>query len=100
MHWSQDLDAAIDGVAAGQPQHFGAVGLHGEIGERARPGVAQYDHAPTKHGVEFSLGDGLVLDPRAPPPELRKHISLRAPPLTPPYSRPPATAPHSPDPHT
>ena len=69
MHRGADLNAALGRQAAGQPQHFGAVGLHREIPQRPRVGRLADMHMPAKDGVQRAGEHGLVDRGVRPAPE-------------------------------
>ena len=64
-----DFDASLHAQDAGEPQHLSAIGLHGEIAQRARIGVHAHPHGPAKHSLQFAGEHGLVERRIRPAPE-------------------------------
>ena len=52
MHGGADLNSALGCQAGGQPHHFRAVGLHGEIPQASRVGRLADMHMPPEDGVQ------------------------------------------------
>src|SRR5256885_16629981 len=73
-----DLDPALGSQAAGDSQHLGAVGLHGEVAQRAgiRP-LADPD-MPAEHGVKRTAQHGVVDRSVGPGPEPAGCLSVGA----------------------
>jgi len=70
MDRGADFDSALGGQAAGDAQHFGAVGLHGEIAQGSRVGTLTDADRPAEDGVDHAQQHGLIDGSIRPGPEL------------------------------
>lgn len=67
-----NFDSCLGNKTACEPEHLGTIGLHREIAQRPRIGIASDSQTPAEDGTLLSVKQGVGLDRFEPRPEIPK----------------------------